>query len=362
MSKKMLFVFAALSSACGAETVLVEGLAPEESVLAEVVAGAEPVEVVSVEVEPAAEVVVVVAPVSSTELPGIRIEDGPVSVTPSDAVTDQTVASLAETTAQALEAALHEMVDVVVDEPLETVEHAVIDAIGQGVESLIDFLTHYYGVFVEFFSNGWKYMIYHSVGGAAKHIVATASSRSVVLDLSSLQAVDGYAAECLAKMEAARTIILEAAAAKSPELKEAADACLAQYTDWFTGKTPTFAGEENATRMLANLGLPASRAGAFNAKNLESFVALGGSARNETMYFVVAPNEQSGLLSRDVEVAETEEEAAEIAEIDALIDEIKADQEIIDEIQEVIAEEEAVADVTTSSEEDSASALDVQVS
>ena len=341
MSKKMLFVLTVLSSACSAEDVVDNeplAVSSDSSVVALAVH-----EVIPASEAPVVPVVVEEVQQLSTELPGVRIETGPVSVTPSSAITEQNVSELAQATTQALEQTLNSIVDAMIDDPLEAVEQQVIGAITQNVQAFLEFIGEYYTAFVDFFTNGWKFMTYHSVGGAARHIIEIAQERSIVLDLTSLQAVDVHAAECLAKMEVARRLILEAAASRSPELKEAADACLAQYIRWFTGESEAFVGAENTTRMLGSLGVSRVTADIFNVKNMEFFRELGGIDRHNSMFFMVSPSQESGLLARDASDEQDSENAASVdAEIlDELIQEVKEEQEIVGDIQEILCKEPA---------------------
>lgn len=365
MSKRMLLALSVLSSACGAPDV----------VDAAAVVVASSTETPNQQEAPVVELTDSQAPASQTpaeptqtELPGVRVEDGPVSIIPSSAVTTENIDKLAEDAV----AALKQTVSDAINQIELHVEQGVEDVLVKEGHSFIDFLTKHFNSFVEYLKNGWKYMVYNSVGGATRHIVASAATRSIVLDLSSLQVVDAHAAQCLENMAAAKAVILAAAEARSPQIKTATEACLAQYEAWFTGTSRAFVGDENTSLMLQALGLSKVSCRSFNLQNLHNFSKLGGEALHRGLFFAVSPSESSGLLTRSADVAEaaTLEDESVVAdnasatdassddhavsneelkeEIDELISEVQALQEQADEMEEALIEEliieEAVAE------------------
>lgn len=375
----MLFALTVLSGACAAEDVVdvaIEAVAPaeqyveapselvaepavEETMEAEVVEESAPVEQSASSAEQSTPEAVEQA--TATELPGVRIEDGPVSVIPSPAVTEQNIEALAEVTVEALKQSLQEAqahITDAIEDIGDVLEDKTEEVLEQTSESFIEFLTGLWSHVLEFVRNGWKYMIYNEIGGATKHILASAPHRSVVLDLSSLEAVDGYAAQCLAQMNAAKSVILAAAEAKSPAFKNAAEACLAQYYDWFTGKSMGFVAEKSTEIMLKSLNLRGVSPQEFNVRNVQLFYSLGGDARSRSMFLAVSPNAELAPVARSVEgvsadaapaqeaaVAEDAPAADEASveslqgEINELLEEVEALQEKVDDIEEMLVEE-----------------------
>jgi hypothetical protein len=353
MSKKMLLALSVLSGACGASDVVDESA----------VVVATPTETTEQQ-EPLASQTS--AEPTHTELPDVRISTGPVSVIPSSAVTEENIGDLAEKAVEALKQTVSDAMEQGGAHAEEEIEEALVK---QG-QSFIDFLISNFNSFVEYLKNGWKYMVYNSVGGATRSIVESAATRSIVLDLSSLQAVDAHAAKCLENMAAARAVILAAAEARSPEIKTAAEACLSQYEAWFTGNSRAFVGDENTTIMLQALGLSKIGCRSFNLQNLHNFSKLGGEACHRGLFFAVSPSESSGLLARSADEApvasdETGEPAKQeddsvIAddssaadaskeelreEISELMEEIKELKEEVDTLEELLVEELIVEEV-----------------
>ncbi len=277
------------------------------------------------------------------ELPGIRIDQGPVVIEPSYGCSEENVEALAHATVQALHATLNDVAATVeqtpegreevqkietaqqeIQEAVSAVENAVsevaeaVEAVGeaitggQGIVSgyipaIIDFISSYYNAFVEFFKQGWKYMVYNSVNRATRHIVLSSGHRSPV-DLSALAQVNDFAVDCFSKMNEAKNAILSAAEQRSPQLRQATELYLTQYESWFKGTADAFV-DLNATRaMLACLGVENVDSSAFAMRNMDHFASRGGKIRHENLFLIVSPGEISKYegtpLTSNTEVAD----------------------------------------------------------
>ncbi len=156
-------------------------------------------------------------------------------------------------------------------------------------ESFLNFLIEKYGLFVEFFSNGWKHMVYSSVEGATRHMVFSAVTRSSNVDLSGFNEIDRSATVCLEKMDAVCAELLSAAGERSPELKQAVRLYLDQYRSWFVGESEALVNNNATDAMLKCLGVRSIGAAEFSLKNLERFSELGGVVRHQNLWFSIKP-------------------------------------------------------------------------
>jgi len=199
-------------------------------------------------------------------------------------------------------------------------------------ESFLNFLIEKYGLFVEFFSNGWKHMVYSSVEGATRHIVFSAVTKSSHVDLSAFNEIDRSANACLEKMDAVCAELLAAAGERSPELKQAVGLYLDQYRSWFVGESEALVNNNSTDAMLKCLGVRSIGAAEFSLKNLERFSALGGVTRHQNLWFSIKPldcGDDECFRSADDCTAESksivEAAAAEADEITREIDEVTRD-------------------------------------
>ena len=447
MSKKVLLLCVALAGVCGADDAeqevvetgaIVEAVGVSTELAADSPQAVAPsydiVEAIGASTEPAADIPQAVAPShdivdvelpENHELPGIRIDQGPVTVVPSYGCSEENVEALAHATVQALHATLSDVAasldqaahasasavasvsdvsgavqnvekevgeasDAVqnaageiseavqaivgavtgngtqnvaqelgeaagalqaaateVGQAVEAIEHATTTSVvvTQYIPAIIELITSYYAKFVEFFTQGWKYMVYTSVNSATKHIILAAEHRNIPVDLSALAIVNACAVECFTRMNDAKNAILEAAELRSPQLKQAAALYLSQYENWFTGTSEALVDQNATASMLECLGVRGLDPALFSKRNMDYFRSLGGQVRHANLFLVVSPSPSSGLtqsgIDAAVSVAQDEvravvDSADQISKVSGDIAERAVEQMLVNEIIEGI--------------------------
>jgi len=348
MSKKMLLFCASLAGVCLAGDEVVEQVESSQQLVEQVDSGSVVVDAGPV-VEPVVEAPQSDVPAPTThELPGIRIDQGPVVVEPSYGCSEENIEALAHATVQALHATLSDVAATTaetsakIEAPVANEEVEVVDAVENKVEdahseieqafdavsnavsevseavdavedivseisekiedaqeainkegfvpAIISFISNYYNWFVEFFKQGWKYMVYNSVNRATRHIVLSAGHRSPV-DLTALAQVNDFAVDCFSKMNEAKSAILAAAEQRSPQLRQATELYLQSYENWFKGQADAFVDLTATRAMLDCLGVKNIDASAFSTRNLDHFKSRGGEIRHSNLFLIVSPGE-----------------------------------------------------------------------
>lgn len=244
--------------------------------------------------------------------------------------------------AQAIQSAAAE-----VGQAVQAIEQATATStiVSQYIPAIIELITSYYTKFVEFFKQGWKYMVYTSVNSATKHIIMAAEHRNIPVDLSALAIVNDCALECFARMNDAKNAILDAAGERSPQLKQAAALYLSQYENWFTGTSEALVDQNATASMLECLGVRGLDPALFSKRNMDYFRSFGGEVRHANLFLVVSPSASSGLIQSGIDaavsVAESEVRAVvdgadQISKVSGDIAERAVEQMLVNEIIEGI--------------------------